>query len=316
MEQPGKVFGVAVIADQRIAWAQTRGCPPGTVFQAGSISKPVTALVALRLGLGLDEDVNDSLTSWSVPDSQRVTLRQLLGHTAGAGVSFFPGYRQDAAVPTLVQVLDGVPPARTAGVGAGVGAGPGGFRYSGGGYAIVQQLIIDVTGSPFASVARDLVLEPLGMVSSTFEQAPPGTPARPDWRIYPEAAAAGLWTTPEDLARFVCALQTGTDGAKPMLTPNARLPFRGQWRLLPLLGVRAPDSGGLGMFLRGDRFSHVGGAGGFLSVLTGSRADGSGAVVMVAENSVRFPFQVLRAISDAQGWTGCRVVDFKRRRGV
>jgi|SRR5271154_594065 len=304
LEQPGKVFGVAVIADQRIAWAQTRGCPPGTVFQAGSISKPVTALVALRLGLGLDDDVNDYLTSWSVPGGRRVTLRQLLGHTAGAGVAFCPGYRQDAPVPTLVQVLDGLPPT--------VGAAPDRFRYSGGGYAIVQQLITDATGSPFASVARELVLGPLGMASSTFEQAPPGTPARPDWRIYPEAAAAGLWTTPEDLARFVCALQAGTGGGVEQLTPHARLPFRGEWRLLPLLGVRPPDSGGLGMFLHGaDRFSHVGGAGGFLSVLTGSLKDGSGAAVMTAENSVRFPFQLLRAVSDGQGWTG-----FKRRRGV
>jgi len=304
LEQPGKVFGIAVTADRRLAWTQTRGCAPGTVFQAGSISKPVTALVALRLGLDLDADVSGYLTSWSVPGGRRVTLRQLLGHTAGAGVPFCPGYRQDAPVPTLAQVLDGLP--------ATAGDGPGQFRYSGGGYAIAQQLITDVADSPFASVARDMVLEPLGMASSTFEQSPPGTPARPDWRIYPEAAAAGLWTTPEDLARFVCALQAGTDGAKQMLTPNARLPFRGEWRLLPLLGVRAPDSAGLGMFLQGtDRFSHVGGAGGFLSVLTGSLKDDSGAVVMTAENSVRFPFQLLRAVSDGQGWTG-----FKRRRGV
>jgi CubicO group peptidase (beta-lactamase class C family) len=304
LERPGKVFGVAVIAGRRIAWTQSRGCQPGTVFQAGSISKPVAALVALRLGLGLDDAVNNYLTSWSVPGGRRVTLRQLLGHTAEAGVAFCPGYRQDATVPALVQVLDGLPPT--------VGTGPGRFRYSGGGYAIVQQVVADVTGSPFASVARELVLEPLGMTSSTFGQAPPGIPARPDWRIYPEAAAAGLWTTPEDLARFVCALQAGTDGAEPMLTPHARLPFRGEWRLLPLLGVRPPDSGGLGMFLHGtDRFSHAGGAGGFLSVLTGSLADGSGAVVMTAENSVPFPFQLLRAVSDGHGWTG-----FKRRRGV
>jgi CubicO group peptidase (beta-lactamase class C family) len=220
-------------------------------------------------------------------------------------------------VPTLRQVLDGTAPSAT----PPVRVDPrqhGTFRYSGGGYAVVQQLIADITGLPFAHAARSLVLEPLGMTHSTFEQPLPAglrpAAARNDWHVYPESAAAGLWTTPDDLARVVCALQGALAGrpsamcagtAAGMLTPRTQLPAKGEWNILPLLGMRPPDSCGLGMFLHGnDRFSHLGGAASFFAALTASMQDGSGAAVMMASNTSPFPFRLLRAISDDQGWTG------------
>jgi CubicO group peptidase (beta-lactamase class C family) len=307
LRRTGKVLGVAVIEGSSIAWSRAAGGPPDQLFQAGSISKPVTALAALELAaLGradLDGDVNQQLTTWQLPGSPGVCLRELLGHTAGTGVPFFPGYRQGADVPALRQVLDGVAPSVTPAVRADP-ARRGGFCYSGGGYAVIQQLITDITGLPFADAARALVLEPLGMTRSTFEQPVPpdrGSAARPDWHIYPEAAAAGLWTTPGDLARYACALQAALAGrpspirpevAAQLLTPHARLPAKGEWNLLPILGVRPPDSCGLGMFLHGDdRFSHIGGA-------------------------ASFPFRLLRAISDEQGWTGFRQPALKRLHGL
>jgi CubicO group peptidase (beta-lactamase class C family) len=333
LDRPGKVFGVAVIEGSRLAWSRVHGCPAGSLFQAGSISKPVAALVALELAargeLDLDANVNDRLTSWRLPGPFRVSLRQLLGHTAGLNVPFLPGYPQGASVPDLPRVLDGVPPASTRAVRVEESM-HGKFRYSGGGYAIVQQLISDVTGAPFAEVARTVLLEPLGMVSSTFEQPLPArlraAAARPDWHVYPEAAAAGLWTTPEDLARYVCALQSAMAGrdspvrgsvAAAILTARHSLPARGEWALLPVLGVRPPDSCGLGMFLHGDdRFSHIGGAARFCSVLTGSTSDGSGAVVMTAANPAPFPFRLLRAIGDECNWTGFRQPARKRLHGL
>ena len=222
MQRPRKVVGAAVIRDSSLAWSHVAGGEPDRLFQAGSISKPVTALVALELAargrLDLDGDVNGQLTSWHLPGPHRVSLRQLLGHTAGTGVPFFPGYPQGAPVPALRQVLDGVPPSATAPVRAGPAA-RGSFRYSGGGYAIVQQLIADATGMPFEEAAAAAVLHPCGMTRSTFAQPLPASlrpaAARHDWRVYPEAAAAGLWTTPGDLARYVCAIQAAL--VKPRL---------------------------------------------------------------------------------------------------
>jgi CubicO group peptidase (beta-lactamase class C family) len=326
-----KVFGVAVVDRYDIAWSRVIGGPPDRLFQAGSISKPVTALAALELaarGLAdLDADVNDLLTSWRLPGPGPITLRKLLGHTSGLGVPYFPGYARGGDVPTLGQVLDGVPPAVTKPVRSDP-ARHDTFRYSGGGYAVVQQLIADITGQSFARAARCLVLEPLGMTASTFEQPLPAelcpAAAREDWHVYPESAAAGLWTTPADLARFVCALQApptpptpGREAVTWMLTPRTTLPAKGEWNLLQLLGLRPPDSFGLGMFLHGtDRFSHVGGASGFFAALTGSTQDGSGAVVMTAWNASPFPFRLLRAIGAEQGWTGFRQDGWRRLRGL
>jgi CubicO group peptidase (beta-lactamase class C family) len=327
------VVGVAVIEESAIAWSRATGGPPDQLFQAGSISKPVTAMVALELAAcgqaDLDGDVNQQLTSWQLPGPSRVSLRHLLGHTAGTGVPFLPGYRQGADVPALGEVLNGTPPSATPAVRADP-ARQGRFCYSGGGYAVIQQLITDVTGLQFADAARALVLEPLGMTRSTFENPLPAhlrsSAARHDWHVYPECAAAGLWTTPGDLARYACALQAALAGrpspirpevAAQLLTPHARLPAKGDWNLLPILGLRPPDTCGLGMFLHGDdRFSHIGGAASFFSILTASTQDGTGAVVMMAANAAPFPFRLLRAISDEHGWTGFRQPASKRLHGL
>jgi hypothetical protein len=181
----------------------------------------------------------------------------------------------------------------------------------------VQQLITDVTGVPFALAARNLRSGANRHDAQCFRPAAAGRPApgrrRPDWHLYPEAAAAGLWTTPHDLARCACAVQAALAGresavraqtAAAMLTRHAALPAKGDWNLLPVLGLRPPDAFGLGMFLHGsDRFSHIGGAASFFSVLTASAQDGTGAVVMTAANASPFPFRLLRAISRERGWT-------------
>jgi CubicO group peptidase (beta-lactamase class C family) len=317
---------VAVIRGGEVA-VSAGGLRAGPLFQAGSVSKPVAALVALELAArgqaDLDADVNDMLTSWQLPDGRGITLRHLLGHTAGTGVRFLPGYRQGQAAPTLLESLDGLPPAATRPVRCDP-ALAGSFRYSGGGYAVLQQLVTDCAGRPFAQAARELVLAPIGMTDSTFEQPLPAAlrplAARADWNVYPEAAAAGLWTTPADLARFVCALQASRSAggaAAPMLNPQHTLPARGEWTALPMFGLRPPDSSGLGMFLTGEEwFSHIGGARGFSCLLTGSMAGGRGAVVMTATGSPRPMFRLVRGISVREGWAGFRVSSAERVRSI
>ncbi len=275
---------------------------PDERLQAGSISKAVAALTALRLvavgALELDTDVNGRLESWRVPDGEGVTLRRLLGHTAGLGVPFFPGYADGEALPTLVQVLDGEPPANTAPVGVELPPGAG-FAYSGGGYVVVQQLVEDVTGLSFADAAADLVLDPLGMRDSTFFQGR-GGPHR-----YPEAAAAGLWSTPSDLARFVIAVQRGAEGTGPMAEPHVELPAEGEWTMLRSLGVEPPDRMGLGLFLTATGwFGHLGGAHGAFSGLFGSLAGGQGVVAMTRGEVTPAFFERLVAVAAERGWPG------------
>ena len=237
------------------------------LFQAGSISKAATAYLALSV-LELDEE-----------------LRRLLSHTAGYGDSFIPG-GADPVVPRIEHPV-------------------GEFHYSGGGYYLVQQRIERETGRPFAYVAREIVFEPLGMEDSTFENPLPehlhGRAARDDWTTYIEAAAAGLWSTPSDLGRFISAVQR----TPRMLEPVVQLPAEGEWTVLPQLGVRPPDACGLGVFLEGgDRFSHLGGAAGFFSLLTGSTSDGSGGVVMSSSDPTPIVFETALQLAVTHGWRG------------
>ena len=190
---------IAVIRDSKIEWAKGYGMADAeakqsvtttTLFQAGSISKPVAAMGALVLvqdgKLTLDGDINQFLKSWKVPANAHtgkapVTLERLLSHTAGLTVHGFPGYAAGEAVPTVPQVLDGAAPANTAPVRVDLDPGTQ-YRYSGGGYTIAQLAMTDVTGQPFPALMQRLVLGPLGMKASTYDQPLPAA------RL-PEAAA-------------------------------------------------------------------------------------------------------------------------------
>jgi CubicO group peptidase (beta-lactamase class C family) len=321
-------ISVAVVAGGSLAWAEgwgvcdaSRGDPvtPRTLFQAGSISKPVAAMCALRLvaagKLKLDTDVNDVLTGWQVPANlgwqPRVTLRQLLSHTAGLTVHGFPGYPSGGPVPTLVEVLDGegnTPPVRVSTI-------PGlQFSYSGGGYCVLQQLLMAATGKPFPELARELVLDPLEMNGSTYEQPLPellqpqassghreaGSPVNGRWHVYPEMAAAGLWTTPTDLARFLIGFQQAAAGA-----PGAILP-----RQLADEALRphAPNASyGLGMQLERLEqtrvFGHGGDDQGFTAWMGAYAELGAGAVVMTnSDRGALLIDPVRQAMARAHGW--------------
>jgi CubicO group peptidase (beta-lactamase class C family) len=210
-----------------------------TVFQACSISKHVTAFGVLRLAgdgvLDLDEDIDGYLSSWRLPAGEggwrpRVTLRQLLAHTAGLSYNWFRGYHPGEPAPSMLQVLRGEPPANTPPVRPALLPGAR-FRYSGSHYAVVQQLLADVTGTPFAELMHTLVLGPVGMTDSSFDQQFPhqrpgpaalghhatGTPVGGGWRVLPEMAGAGLWTTPADLVRFELEIIRASAGQSPLL---------------------------------------------------------------------------------------------------
>src|SRR5262245_11700363 len=301
-ETGAAALSLAVIRGGELAEARAwgpadveRGVPAtdATLFQAGSISKPVACFAVLRLvasgDLDLDGDVNEYLTSWHVPPvdrwQPRVTLRRLMSHTAATTVHWFPGYDCGDPIPTVPQILDGTPPANTGAV--RVDGLPGSmWRYSGGGTTIVQLVLADRTRTAFPELLAELVLEPAGMATATFEQPlpesrrteaatgyyEPDEPVPGGWHVYPEMAAAGLWCTPTDLCRFAIAYQAALEGRAGALLPQELA----QEALRPV----PPGTYGLGPMVDERRFGHGGSDEGFLSRLTAGRTGGYGCAVM------------------------------------
>lgn len=309
-------MSVALVRDGKLRWARGIGLArkedrvsvtAATRFQAASISKPVAVLAALKLvergALDLDRPVLDHLQSWRPDDPAAwagITLRQLMTHSAGLGVHGFAGYALGAALPTPAEIMDGTPPANSPAV--TFVQMPGKWLYSGGGITLMQTLMSDVTDRDFAALAQELVLGPLGMRSSSFVQPPAadgsyacghqsdGTEVEGGWHIYPEQAAAGLWTTPADLARFTAALMTST----AMLTPQPNLDARG-------------SRFGLGLFMNNQNepryFFHGGSNAGFRCVMLGLPDTGDGAVVMTnGDNGGAAARDMVRSLASARGW--------------
>lgn len=332
-----KVPGVsiAVVDSGRIVWARGFGLKESgtadsvtaeTIFQAASISKPVAATGMLRLveegKLALDTPVNDYLKSWKLPDNkftekEKVTLRRIVAHNAGLTVHGFPGYASTDSVPTVPQLLDGAKPANTAAV--RVDTFPGAItRYSGGGITIEQLAMTDVTGEPFPALLKRLVLDPIGMTNSGYDQplAAPRTAKaaagyRPDgkmvegrWHTYPEMAAAGLWTTPTDLLKWSMEIAAARAGkstkvlsqkmATEMLTPH-----KDAFGLGPALGGKGA----------GFNFGHGGANEGYRAQVTYFPELGRGAAVMTnSDNGSALAQEILFAIAAEYKW-----VDFGPR---
>lgn len=292
-----------------------------TLFQAASISKAVTAMAALHLVeaglLDLDVDVNQALRSWQVPENEhtqtsKVTLRRLLSHTAGLTVYGYRGYPSGHDLPTVQQVLDGEPPANSDPV--RVVQEPGtAYSYSGGSDMVVQQLLMDVTGERFPDLIQELIFDKLGMAHSTFEQPLPdacataaatahrndGQPVPGRWHVYPEQAAAGLWTTPSDLARFVVEVLKSFAGQS-----NSVLSAEMTRQML----TRRIGPYGLGFFIiereGRTRFQRPGWNEGYHSYLGGCLDDGRGIVWMTnGENGMLLGLEVLRSLVGLLDWT-------------
>jgi CubicO group peptidase (beta-lactamase class C family) len=331
-------ISIAVVDDFRIVYARGFGVTEfggstpvdtTTLFLAGSISKPVFATGALKLveqgKLALDEDVNAKLKSWHLPESkfterERVTLRRLLTHSAGLTTWGFPGYAADSAVPTVPQVLDGARPANTAAVRNDTTPGAR-WLYSGGGFTIAQLLATDVSGEAFPALMRRLVLAPAGMTRSTYENPLPvtryreaasgheriDTPVPGRFHTYPEMAAAGLWTTGPELARWALALTRAYNGeSNGILSPAmAREMVSKQVAVGQQFGG---GNYGLGVGVDGEgdsiSFSHGGRDEGFVATVTMWPKLGRGYFILT--NGVSGPMlaEIRRAFAEVYGVGG------------
>ena len=322
-------LSIAVINNFKVEWSRQYGVrdsrtgesvTDSTLFQIASITKPVTATVALKLVergvLDLDRDVNEYLKSWKVPENEftreeKVTLRRILSHSAGLTVPGFRGYAEGEAVPNILQVLDGKPPANSAPVRVDMKPGSG-ARYSGGGYTVLQLIIEDVTGRPLAELIDELVLKPAGMKESSLAYPLPAALAARRSSGHDESKRAftgyafvlggsgccGLWTTAADLAKFGTEMQRALRGdtdailrpttAKMMATPTNSETFGLGWEL---------HRYGSTTYL-----AHGGGNPGFGSLLIVHPTAGYGAAILMNANTDGLPGEILNSIASEYAW--------------
>ena len=323
---------IAFFEHGKIVWTKTYGLADlvgnkkpvtaETLFQAASISKPLTALASLRLvrqgRLSLDEDVNLKLRTWKVPENEftkneKVTVRRILSHTAGLSVHGFHGYALGDPLPTITQLLDGQKPANNEPI--RVQAVPGSaWDYSGGGYTVLQLLLCDVTGKTFPELLDELVLRPVGMAHSTFEQPLPKdllaaaavgydsdeVPIKGGSYMIPQMAAGGLWTTPSDLARLAIEVQAEYEGRSEKILSH---------ELARQMLAREKDDWGLGFGLESPghkrRLGHTGSNDGFRSDVEAYLDDpGQGVVIMSnADQGAMLNDEILRSVASEYGWT-------------
>lgn len=318
---------IALVEDGKLKWAKGYGVAnkntglmvdENTIFQAGSISKPLAALAALKLTeegqLNLDQDVNVYLKGWQIPDNEytgekKVTVRRLLTHSAGMTVHGFPGYQQKDSFPSIIQVLNGE--GNTAKI--LVDTVPGSiWRYSGGGYTVMEKVVEDVSGLPLEEYMNKNILPAMGMDHSTYQQ-PLGEDAFANasaaydmegkiieglWHNYPEQAAAGLWTTPGDLAKYCIEIQEIRKGKK-----NGVLSRESINRML----TKNQNDWGLGPSLRWEAdsliFQHGGKNAGFTNNMMAFANRGEALIVMTnADNGNKLIGEIMRSVSAYYGW--------------
>jgi len=324
---PGISF--AVSHRGRLTWARTFGvkdkenlllCDTNTLFQAASISKPISTTILLSLVdkgvLELDKPVNNYLKDWQVPfsiltETSPVTLRQLASHSAGMTVHGFPGYAAGQTLPTISQILGGFPPANTQPIFSAFKPGTR-FQYSGGGFCIIQLALTETTHLDFQSLAQKYVFQPTSMSRSTFEQPLSagfldnvakghdkyGREIKGGWHTYPELAAAGLWTTPSDLLKWAIALANAWQGLQSDLLSRSSA----KEMLTARLG-----SCGLGIFIssNGESFSfnHGGANAGYRSFLLFFPKTGDGIAIMCnGDGADDLQNEIVRAVIAEYGW--------------
>jgi CubicO group peptidase (beta-lactamase class C family) len=323
---------IAVINDGRIEWAKGYGTreagtdspvDANTLFQAASISKSVSAMGALHWvhegALELDRNINDFLVSWQIPENEfarvrPVTLRYLLAHGAGVSGHSLGTYYKGEEVPTFLQILDGMPPSKADPVRV-VAEPQTEFKYSGGGYLIVLQAMIDVIGQPFPDIMRESVLMPVGMERSgyfrTLEHGSAenvaaghdgmGSVIEGYWQIMPNPAGGGLWTTPSELCLFAIEVQKALRGESTIISREiAEEMLTGQM-----------GDYGLGLILQGEgedlAFSHGGDNAGYGSFFFAYARRGQGVAVMTnSENGHYLYNEILRSVGVVYDWPGLK----------
>ena len=324
-------LSLAVIDNFEVVWAKGYGIADvetnnkvdvNTIFQAASISKPFTAYATMKLvqenKLELNKDINTYLKTWKLVDNnftetKKVTFKNLLSHNAGTTIHGFPGYKSTDTLPTLDQILNGVSPANTNKVIVDIEPETEN-RYSGGGYIIVQKALIDITGKPFEEFMQNQVLKPLELQNSFFSPKAltkeqklnataghysDGSKVIGNRHIYPEMAAAGLWSTAEDLAKFSVEIQKTLKGNSGKILTKQYA----QMMMTPVLNGEYNIGFGNEEYNGEPFFEHAGGNEGYACFLTFHKEKGYGFALMVNSSSqIDILFPLFRSIDKAYSW--------------
>jgi CubicO group peptidase (beta-lactamase class C family) len=337
-----KVHGVsvAVIHNYKIEWAKGYGyaddslkvpVTPQTLFQAASISKSLNSVGVLKLvqdkKIDLYTDINTYLTSWKFPydslsKNKKITVANLLSHTGGLTVHGFDGYEKGKEIPTIEQILEGKKPANSPAVHSMYEPGIK-SEYSGGGITISQLIVMDVTHQAYDKFMYDNVLKPLGMNSSTYTQPPAGVKSEllatayryngkalpGKYHIYPEQAAAGLWTNPTDLSKYIIETQLALQGKSHKVINQQTTKLR----LTPYLNKNAA----LGVFIDSLQdgvkyFEHGGANEGFRCLYFGSLQGGNGVVVMVNSDNGDIMNEIVNSVAKVYEFKGLNRSKFRK----
>lgn len=338
MKETGtKGLSIAIIQNYQVEWAKAYGWADeaaqrkvntSTRFQAASISKSLNSLGILKLveqgKLDPEADINNYLRNWKFPydslsKNKKINVYHLLSHTAGLDIHGFPGYERDDSLPTIQQILNGEKPANTKAVRSLFEPGKK-FKYSGGGTTITQLLLTSITGKNYADYMQAEVLKPLGMANSSYQQPPfdttnlatgyyqNGNAVKGKYHVYPEQAAAGLWTTPTDLAKYIIECQLAYEGRSHKVLSQAMMKNR--------FTSRIDSTFGLGVFIENKGgtkfFNHNGGNEAFLCTSFGSFEGGKGIVIMINGENFEIITEVLNSVSQVYGWKGFYKPQFKK----
>lgn len=297
-------LSLAVVKNYQIAGNEAVGTDitTRTRFQAASISKMVFTLAVLRLvsegKISLDDDVNRYLGDTPLTDrggkTVSVNVRQILSHTAGIGVHGFDGYPAGSVLPTTSQIIAGGPPCNSKKVCCEYTPDEH-WVYSGGGFMALQKCTENITETDFADFMENYVLSPIGMEDSTFRQdadenlakgyTENAKPVTGGHMLMPEQAAAGLWTTANDMARFGIHIQNilrGKNGLIPQKLAGLMIsPQHGD--VFDMEGTKCRT--GLGCYLKNiggkEYFGHSGGNIGFVSLVNFSADGRDGCCILI-----------------------------------
>ena len=323
-------LSVAVIDNYQIVWAkgygyadkkEDREVTTNTLFEPGSISKSLNAVGILQLAqqgkLDLYQDINQYLVNWKFPydtvsHGKKITTAQLLSHTAGLGVHGFPGYQRDSAIAAVTDILDGRAPSNTEAVRSVTEPGKE-SRYSGGGILITQQMLTDLTKQRYEQYIYEHVLRPLGMTNSSYNQPPAvsqrknlatgyksnGNEVPGKYFVYPEKAAAGLWTTPTDICKYILEMQQAYQGKSSKVLNQ---------EMVKLHVTPYKNDVAMGTFIQnrnGEKyFDHTASNEGFSGLFIGGLTNGKGAAIFVNSDDASIAFELVNTIALVYNWAG------------
>ena len=320
-------LSLAVINKGKIEWSQTYTNPrfPNqklnntTIFQAASLSKPVTFLAALRMHtagtIDLDKNVEKYVKSFSLPQGKQtkenpITFRNIFAHTSGIIAGGYQGYAKDLKVPTDVEILKGS---------SGVNSQPIEvlskpnelLAYSGAGYTLAEVALQDIHNDTFSNLMKTWILDPAGMKHSEFTQplivkdsskvakgyTQSGKILDGGWRNHPEQAAAGLWSTSNDLALFLIEIYKAYQGELSIFSTEAITSILNQERDGHIYGFIVDRSN------NGLALTHYGGNAGYRTGMTIDLTTGNGLVYLInSDNGGALGNELLLSTSKLYGW--------------